>query len=269
VTARRRPASEAVGGPDARARKILFKLFWNAGGWTDRDARSLSPDDRDWATAHGMLFPRHTTTHDGLVAELASVCAAVPLAKAAGHFLASLSTGRPELRSGLATRTLADRVVAHSFVGGDAFCAACGAYPAYRDEDLDVLQFERHKWSGIRHANPLFQWFDLARLAVEPPPRPTDADRMAFEGVLRVIADAAPDERPGRLAGRLAELVGEGAPAREGIVEVLAAAGILRPSGPRPGGGDRFEFAGDWRGVDGFDRDRVAVLFGAYGIVPR
>lgn len=252
---------------DPRAKKILFDAYWTSKGWTDEGARRVSPADRAYAMAHGMMFERYATTHDALLDDLRSRVGAVSLAAAAGHFLASLSARRLDLRSGLASRVLGASLSPHRVTGKQYFCATCRANRVHADEDLDVLQFERHKWGGVRHGDPLYMWFDLTQLAREPASAPTDDDRAAFARVLGAIAAAPAKETPGKLSQRLKDALPSTKQERDQLLEVLAAAGVLAASDPSRGSGE-FAYAGAWRGGDGYDREAVARLFGAHGVAP-
>lgn len=252
---------------NARARKILFDTFWTSKGWTDRDARSIAPDDRAFAMAHGMMFEPLTTTHDALLADLRRAVDAVSLDVAAGHFLASLSSRRLDLRSGLASRVLGAAIEPHAAEKSSMNCATCTAYLEYVDHDLDVLQFERHKWGGVRRCDPVYLWFDLTQLAKEPPSAPTDADRAIFARVLEAVASAPPKETPTKLSRRLKDALPSSKEERDELLDVLAAAGVLRASDPSRGCGE-FSVAGAWRGGDGCDRAAVSRLFGSHGVSP-
>ena len=247
---------------DPRAKKILFDTFWTSKGWTDRDARSIPAADRAYAMAHGMMFARRDVGHDALVADLLRARASVSLAAASGHFLASLSTRRLDLRSGLASYVLASAAGPHEYVGNaSGTCVTCGARREHRDEDLDVLNFERHKWGGVRHGDPLYTLLDLSELARADPASPTDDDRETLEKILEIVASSAPKDTPGKLSKRLADALPSSKPERDVLVEILAAIGVLAPSDPSRGSGE-FVHAGAWRGADGYSRTAVARLFG-------
>lgn len=254
---------------DPRAQKILFDTFWTSKGWTGRDARTIPAADRAYAMAHGMMFERRDVDHDALVADALRARDSVSLAAASGHFLASLSARRPDLRSGLASRVLADRLTRHHFARGPSFvCATCLGYAEYRDTDLDVLQFERHKWGGVRHGDLMYLWFDLSQLALAAPSTPTDEDRALFARVLEAAAHAAPKDTPGKLSQALKDVLPSTKQERDQLVEILAAAGVLAASNPSRGSGE-FAQAGAWRGADGYDRAAVVRLFGAHGVETR
>lgn len=250
---------------DARAKKILLDYFWSSKGWRDEAARSISPDDRAHAMSAGLMSAPWTVDHDGLLEALRRDVAAVSLARAQDAFVASLSTRRLDLRSGLASRVLAAALSPHAYEGPAEGCRHCRGLARYVDADLDVLQFERHKWGGVRHGDPLYMHVDLAALAREEVCAPCDDDVARLQRLLDVVADAAPTETPARLAARLAPVVESNKAEREMLVEILAAAGVLRASNPDLGCGE-FCLAGAWRGRDGYDPAAVAAHFGRFGV---
>jgi hypothetical protein len=258
-------AAPALATPDARAKKILFDTFWSSKGWIDRDARHLSEADREYAKRHGMMFDPLTIGHDAIATETRRLVESIGLATASSAFLASLTTRRLDLRSGLASYVLASAAGPHDYVG-NAFgtCVTCGARREHRDEDLDVLNFERHKWGGVRHGDPLYMLLDLSQLALVGPVTPTDDDRATLEKILAVAASAAPKDTPPKLSRQLADVLPSSKPERDVLVEILAAVGVLAPSDRSRGSGD-FVHAGAWRGADGYSRTAVARLFGPRG----
>lgn len=256
------PAPSGPSGPNPRAKKILFDTFWSSKGWIDRDARQLSEADREYAKRHGMMFDPLTIGHDALATETRRLVESIEPAKASAAFLASLTSRRLDLRSGLASYVLASAAGPHAYVGNTSgTCVTCGALREHRDEDLDVLNFERHKWGGVRHGDPLYTLLDLSELARAEPATPTDDDRATFEKILGLVADSAPKDTPGKLSRRLADALPSSKPERDVLVEILAAVGVLAPSDPSRGSGE-FVHAGAWRGADGYSRTAVARLFG-------
>ena len=60
------------------------------------------------------------------------------------------------------------------------------------DEDINVLNFERIKWGGVRYGNLLCTWFDLTRLESEDVPEPSAADIEAFRTLLALSTPRPP-----------------------------------------------------------------------------
>ena len=70
--------------------------------------------------------------------------------------------------------------------GGSRFwCSVCGSHDGKKGpEDLNILNFERFKWGGIRHTNPLYIGFDLEQFSRQGPVVPTGADLAMMRQVL-------------------------------------------------------------------------------------
>jgi len=251
---------------DPRAKQILFDTHWSPKGWIDRGVRVVSPVERDHARLHRMMFNPLTIDHDPLLAEVTAFAAALDASAVAAAFVASLSSRRLDLRSGLASLCLARALPPHGFTpspGGH--CAVCRGQAEYRDEDLDVLQFERHKWGGVRHGDPVYLWLDLRELSYALPVTPGAEDVVILKAILGVIAHAAPRDTPSTLAKALGSVLPSNKAERETLVEILAAAGVLVPSDSARSCGE-FGLSGAWRGADGYDRDAVHRHFAAFGL---
>jgi hypothetical protein len=199
-----------IGLDEIRAKKILFDTFWTSKGWTDRDARHPrrgrprlrdAPRDDVRPADHRARRPRRPRT-------VAARSPSRSLATASGHFLASLTSRRLDLRSGLASFVLASAAGAARLRPQRPPTSASPASRSgsYRDEDLDVLQFERHKWGGVRHGDPLYTLArPLRARARRGPSTPTDDDRATLEKCSSRRADSAPKDTPGKLSRRLAD----------------------------------------------------------------
>lgn len=253
---------------DPRAKKILFDRFWSPRGWIDEGARQTPAEDRAYAMRLGMMFDPVTTDHDALLSMLRDDAESISTDDAAGAFLASLSTRRLDLRSGLASLVIARSLRAHALRPRGlraSLCATCGASATYQDEDLDVLNFERHKWGGVRRTDPLYLALDLRELRRALPSAPTADDLAIFARVREVIASSAPKDAPPKLSKRLRGVLPSAKAERDMLVEILAAIGVLVASDPHRRSGD-FECAAAWRGADGYDAAAVRRLFGAHGV---
>lgn len=96
---------------------------------------------------------------------------------------------------------------------------------SYKNEDLNVLNFERIKWGGLRHGDLLYTLFDLEQFTKEEIPEPVtdDIEILAFIGVLTPKSCNRPE----------------------------------------PSKHD-WTYATYWRGEDGYDKDIVEMYFGKY-----
>lgn len=268
---------------DPRARKILSATHWK-NGWIDAAQRQTSADDLAYAKAQGLMFDALSIDHDGLVARVADLVQRTPPHKAAQAFLSSLSSQRLDWRSALASWHFAHTLVphayegtvttvGHSYVGGVArphvrhACALCGAQPHYADQDLNVLNFERLRWGGVRHGHWIYTLLDLEQLHTRDVPPPTANDLDLFDRILQLVASSQAQDHPGHLRDRLAGVL-QGSKDQRGIlIEILAIAGVLRPgTDTNRGGGGRsdWRWVASWRGEDGYDAQAVQRWFGPW-----
>lgn len=268
---------------DKKAKKILFATFWK-NGWIDAACIHTSAADFTYAKARGLMFDPLSISHDALMRRLIDLRQSMPVDKAAKAFLCSLSTRRVDWRSSLASWHLACgltpheyvehvRLIGHSYEDGRAIphesreCAICGGQENYRDEDLNVLNFERIRWGGVRHGSLIYTLLDLEQLAKAELPEPSPADLAIFGDILDIIETSAPMDAPGALRTRLRDALPSNKDELSVLIEILAFCGVLVAKSPdRPGLGGRHDWAvvADWRGEDRYDQNRVAEIFGAF-----
>ena len=135
----------------------------------------------------------------------------------------------------------------------------------YANEDLNVLNFERLKWGGVRHGELLYTWFDLTQFGQWDVPEPSLADRQHLRAVLDTIVSAAPAETPGQLAKRLADALPSNQAERATLLEILASIDVLQAKQTRHGKVfTDWNFAEHWRGADGVNPAQLQAWFGPY-----
>jgi hypothetical protein len=198
-------------------------------------------------------------------------------------FLASLTARRPDLRSALASYHLARVLPLHRphTRPGRFGCDVCGNLSREETEyDLNVLNFERLKWGGVRLTDPVYIGFDLDRAAtwtdVEPVPQDLGLMRDLLDSIRR-LGKSDPHARPQQLEKTIALRLGGNRYQRRVVLEILAICGVLQPRGrpnfargwvPYVDRPEPPEHKNDWlypmhawRGADGVDDARVAELF--------
>ncbi len=271
---------------DKKAKDILFKTYWNASGWNDKPY--TSPDDFAYAKAEGVMFDPASFSHDECLADISTLRERIPLAVAARAFLSSLSSRRLDWRSGLVSYYLAQRLLPHPYTpvesgrsyGPDREVTrvsyTCGVCRDARDGvvgreryscvDLNVLNFERLKWGGVRHGQLDYTWFDLQQLAGAEIPDPTGQDIAIFRSILEVVAASGAGDHAGTLEKNLAPVIASSKNERRVLIEVLACIEILQPrSYDRPvHGRSDWKYAASWRGEDTYSHEAVQRWFGAY-----
>jgi hypothetical protein len=213
---------------DARALQTLFDTYWSPAGWRSDAARR--PDERalDHAKRCGVMFEPVSVDHDDLIGRIVDARDKLEPRSVADAFLASLTTRRLELRSVLSTYSIFRHIPAHraNFVG--KACAVCGLYgPSDQAEDLNVLNFERFKWGGVRHDQPLYAALDLELFLKESPPFPTVDDAKLFRTIISALRAAPPSTTSAQVHRYLPKSLKSNKAERDVVVAALGFSGIL------------------------------------------
>jgi hypothetical protein len=270
---------------DKRALQILHDAYWSSKGWKQNQTTGAA--DFEYARRAGYMFDPVTLTHDDIVARLFAVRDRISIEHVAAAFLASLSTRRLELRSALGSFSFAAHFADHRLVeqargqvpSGRLHCRICGLYGhlAAEVKDLNILSFERWKWGGVRHVDPLYCWFDLTQFEQVGEEAPTQADYSILAQIVEIASGLAAEATPNELEKRISKVIKSNGSERRVLIEILGACGILRPAG-RCGFLQAFTADEDrdrpadhtndwsypviwWRGADGVDRTVLNRLF--------
>jgi hypothetical protein len=266
---------------DKKAKKILFSTFWK-NGWIDQQNRNITPVDFAYARANGLMFDPLTISHDELIAKIVGLIERIPADKVAKAFLSSLSTQRVDWRSSLASWHIAKQLRAHTYkenvvVTGHSYtngvaspcisheCEECGGEKNYHEEDLNVLNFERVRWGGVRHGSLIYTLLDMDQLGKSTIPEPASEDIAMFKAILQTVDTSAPKDSPGTLRDRLKLVFPSTKEERGTLLEILACVHILQ-AGDRASsrGASDWTFIAEWRGEDRFNQERVKEIFGAW-----
>lgn len=217
---------------DTKARAILLDTYWSPTGW--RTAPATSADDLAYATRAGYLFPSVHVAHDDLADRIHRARQRLSLPAVRDAFLASLTTRRLDLRSALGSYAVALHYPAHAYAGpnadGDFRCHTCGALVA-TEVDQSVLNFERHKWGGVRRLDPYYMAFDLEQFALLDPLAPTATDRALFATIIAALRDVSQRATCADAAQALARLLPSNKAERQVLIEILSCCGLLDTPG--------------------------------------
>lgn len=153
------------------------------------------------------------------------------------HFLASLTTRRLDLRSALGSFAVARNLPAHTWTkptSSTHSCRVCGIYELTDGPtDISVLNFERFKWGGVRHRNPIYIGFDLEEIAKQPSPRPPSEDRQVMMEILQTARSMPVEARLSDLEKTLSSAFQSNRQERRALIGILGYCGILvDPSKP-------------------------------------
>lgn len=271
---------------DKKAKKILFSMHWK-NGWIDREERVLSSEDFEYAKSKGLMFEPLSISHNDCLDSILKLVEEIPNEKIAKGFLSSLTSRRLDWRSSLSSYSIAKNIKKHNYtpvISGTSYidgkpsshsytCGVCknAQYGIIGDEsyinhDLNVLNFERIKWGGVRHGDILYTLFDLEQFKNEVIPEPTSDDIKCFKDILRTIDSSDPADYPSALEKRLATVIKSNKSERQVLIEILASIGVLKPgSFERPVKGRHdWVFVEYWRGEDKYDIETVNEYFGQY-----
>jgi len=215
-----------------KALRILFDTYWTSSGW--KKERSTPPVEFDFARVAGVMFDPVMLDHDAEIQRLIRARDLVTPIQVANGFLASLGTRRLELRSALGSFAVARHMPTHRYTatGGSFTCSICGRIRAIvQTHDLSVFNFERYKWGGVRHTNPMYIAFDLEQFAIAEFPDPAADDLSLLRRILATVADAPVDSKLSAIDKRLASVLKGNSAERRVVLGILGYAGLLQPNG--------------------------------------
>jgi hypothetical protein len=137
----------------------------------------------------------------------------------------------------------------------------------YVNEDLNVLNFERVKWGGIRLNQLLYCWLDLELLSKEENFEVTAHDVSILCNMTESIENCAAHESARQLEKRWKDVFPSSKQERDVALEIWGYAGLLvQRDTPRKlrGGSSDFNSVAGWQGSDGFSREVLEFYFGAF-----
>ncbi|KFC23964.1 hypothetical protein [Epilithonimonas lactis] len=272
---------------DKKAKDILFKTYWSSKGWKDEFFTETS--NFEYAKTKGLMFDKLTISHDDCIKRIFEIANNIKIENVAKAFLSSLSSRRLDLRSGIASYFVAQRFAPHQYVpvvSGHSYtngkithtsytCGICRdlkygfvGHKLYENTDLNVLNFERIKWGGIRLGDLVYTFFDLEQFAKEHITEPTKDDAEIFKGILEAINCCKEDDYPSVLRDKLKDVpnLKSSKDERSIILEILACIEVLKPANydrPTTHKND-WTYVEFWRGEDGYHKEAVEKYFGKY-----
>lgn len=274
---------------DKQAKKILFQTYWGSKGWKNKEDRITANKDFLYAKEKGLMFEPLSISHDECVARIFALSKEIQQGKVIQAFLSSLSSRRLDWRSSIASWYLAEKIIPHYYtpkVSGHFYengeisqtiytCKICsdwnetlGGYEYYENEDINVLNFERIKWGGVRHGNLIYTLFDLEQFQRAVITQPTKKDIKIFKEILSVVENAQPNDYPSSLLKPVSEIEDfkSNKSERQVLLELLACIGVLKPASYNRSlrGKSDWHFVEYWRGEDKYDTEAVKNLFGKF-----
>lgn len=224
---------------DKRALKILLDAFWSPAGWKPDASRGPSAEDFEYAKSKGMMFEPQELDHHQAVNDLAATIQKLSRRRVADSFLASLSTRRLDWRSPLGSYAVFQHLPIHAPVETGKRCGICGIYLNQSNEDLNVINFERCKWGGVRHDQVSYALFDLQQFLGTETPQPNAEDGQIFRNIVAAIAAVPSETTSAALQAHFAKVIKSNKAERDVIVAILGFCGILGTR-EHPGFSDSF-----------------------------
>ena len=214
---------------DKKAIKILSDTYWTSAGW--RKTPLVSPEALEYAKTAGVMFDAFQATHDQIVARAMAAALEVDQRSVANGFVASLQTRQLDIRSALGSLAFLKNFPDHKYEVQRTYCPICGIYCKESNaEDVNVLNFERHKWGGIRHDQPLYAAIDLELFRCASPLVPTESDIALLKAILAAI-EAAPESTTAMELQKLfTSLLKSNKAERDVLIGILGLCGILETS---------------------------------------
>lgn len=197
------------------ALKTLLALYKHC------DRENASEVEIAHAKAKGFLFdyPKYES-HTAALGRLSSILAQIEAKDVANAFLFSLSTRKLEYRSALGSYYYAKAIPEHDFMNSHneilartaTHCYLCG-WNAWTSEPsefnkrfgVNIYNFERYKYGGIRHAQLNYSLFDLEQFLGLPKVAPTDEDVRILADILSCVKLLDGSDKAGRLRDTIAK----------------------------------------------------------------
>ncbi len=264
---------------DKKALKILFDTHWTSKGWIDKGDRSITPADLAYAQDAGVMFEPVELQHDEIVACALDARRGIEARAVADAFVTSLTSRCLDHRSALGSFAVLRHFPEHLAPRSNRLCAVCGEYATNRSpHDLNILNFERFKWGGVRHGSPLYAALDLDLFARSAPCKPIADDVEALRRLLQTVRGVPLATTAAELQRHLSPVIRSNKSEREILIGILGLCGILA-TGEHPGHFPRFvphakrelparRFvdmaypACWWRGADGLNDKAIEFWFG-------
>ena len=224
---------------DKRAAKILHSTYWSPLGWKPLPDQAAAPADFVYAKSMGLMFDPVAMDHDQTVAAVRSLVASLDRRTVADAFLASLSTRRLDWRSVLGSYAVFQHLPTHDHQGGRGWCHVCNFFQGEETHDLNVLNFERMKWGGVRHLSPVYAAMDMDLFLRSPAPPPTREDIAIFWSMLDAIRSADASTTSARLHALFSKSLKGNKSERDIIISILGFSDVLT-DGVHPGFSDAF-----------------------------
>lgn len=266
--------------PDKKALKILLS--------DDFIQKKLSIEDIQYCKEKGLMFDPINKTHDEIIEWIFKEKEKCQKIHYTNLFIASLSTNRMDLRSGLSVYAIVQTFPKHTFVlrenqqlSNVSPCKICSYYPKAINVDLSNSNLYRFLIGGLLTHQIYDYAFYLEQHNILSDIEPSDEDFRIFSDILEVIIDSDEKETPITLQKKIQKIkiFKSNADQRKGLLETLGYCSILETDkykgllkqyinlavAPRKTHGSDWNYPMDWwNGKDGINKEALKFWFGNY-----
>lgn len=212
---------------DKKAKKILLNKFWDKNGW--KNDTNISLADFEYCKSKGVMFDSMVISHKKLGEKIESIYLKIDKQEVVNFFISSLSTRRLDYRSFISSYAIARVFKAHKYESIEGrFCKKCGIYDDDESEyDLNILNFEKIKWGGVRLEHIDYVLFDLEQFLKLEKVTPKKEDYEILNKIKEIIINSSENDRPRQLERKLRVIIKSNAYERETILNILGICGIM------------------------------------------
>lgn len=216
---------------DERAVKLLTKACWSSTGWKSK--LDLTPQELAYLKSAGFAPDKRELTHDECLAWALDVLQRTSRDRVRKAFVWSLTSRQLEYRSALGSLAYLHSMPNHTFERARRFsseiCATCGSGKkcTVTQKDFIILNFERHKWGGVRHDDLEFMAFDLEMFARLPEVSPSAQDWQALQSMIHAAGEASTGKSVGALKKAIRTIVKSNDAEADTLCHILSYVGIL------------------------------------------
>ena len=272
--------------------KILLNTYWCSNGW--KLEYQISKKDFEIARKEGYMFDYpEVESHQESLERLERILKNVSKEDVANAFLYSLSTRKLEYRSILGSYYFGKAIPKHTIYDpynnlNSKYCYMCGWYVwkilkepnEYElNRGLNIYNFERYKFGGVRHTFLNYVLFDLEQFLKLPKVKPTEQDKEILINILNCVNELCETDKAGKLRNLITKkkIIKSNKNELSEILNILGICGVLS-SKEFPCYQERFvnEYQRDpvehnndfnypinrWYAKDGVNKERFEKVFG-------
>ena len=164
----------------------------------------ITDDEYQYCVNNGYLFSSSLTFgHDEIILLAKELVNEIRIEDVSNAFLYSLSSRDLRYRSALGSYMYLLNLPVHEYQG-DIFCPLCNDYyngnkPNTISLNVNVYNFERVKWGGVRHDHISYSVFDLLEFKKLALVKHSEQDFIILIKILEYITELQPKDRIGKL----------------------------------------------------------------------